>query len=413
MTLWKWLVLDMKRLFRGWGLVLATLLAPLAGLLVFASVVAPLLMTGHDLRVPYAICNEDSSEPVRQFVGMMVNADSMRELAAAYPVADAETGYKLLQEGKVGVLVHIPEDFYQTMNAGQDPVVSLIAYPSHSFEQTMIRITLDGSLRAVGQSQNILQAIGAAVQEAGAGEEAVAAMLETELNDGIEQYLRRRASLGQGGTVSPMGELFPLEYYLSALFSLFAALAMLPALYLSAYDLSGPVCLRGLLADKRIMIRYYGARWLSGAALILLTLVLLLPAGGLIKGLDIFWGNNDGLMWPALAAALILISLSFSALSLLLAGLIKQPRLALWCGFLVILLMAALSGALVAEGKLPRLLAEAGRWTPLKPAMSLIANVLFSLDMSRFVQDMLRLLLMLVLCLGGGFGLVYCRGGVK
>ena len=92
---------------------------------------------------------------------------------------------------------------------------------------------------------------------------------------------------------------------------------------------------------------------------------------------------------------------------------IKQPRLALWCGFLVILLMAALSGALVAEGKLPRLLAEAGRWTPLKPAMSLIANVLFSLDMSRFVQDMLRLLLMLVLCLGGGFGLVYCRGGVK
>ena len=234
-------------------------------------------------------------------------------------------------------------------------------------------------------------------------------MLETELNDGIEQYLRRRASLGQGGTVSPMGELFPLEYYLSALFSLFAALAMLPALYLSAYDLSGPVCRRGLLADKRITIRYYGARWLSGAALILLTLVLLLPTGGLIKGLDIFWGNNNGLMWPALAAALTLISLSFSALSLLLAGLIKQPRLALWCGFLVILLMAALSGALVAEGKLPQLLAEAGRWMPLKSAMSLIANVLFSLDMSRFVQDMLRLLLMLVLCLGGGFGLVYCR----
>jgi len=414
MRLRQWIVLDMRRLFRSRKLVAATLLTPLVGLLVFSSVVAPMLLTGNNLRVPYAICNEDKSESVRQFVSMMTNSESLRDLAAAYPVDDLEIGYELLQAGRVGVLVHIPDGFYETMSAGQDPVVQLIAYPAHSFEQTMVRITLDGSLRAVGQSENILQLLGKTAVEAGADEADIAALLEAEFNNGIDQYLHRRATLGAGGTVSPMGELFPLEYYLSALFSLFAALAMLPTLYLSASDLNGPVCRRGLLAAPAAARRFYVARLLSGAALILLTLLLLLPASLAIQGMGVYWGLQ-GSEWGflALAGALLLISLGFSALSLLLATLSRRPRLALWCGFFLILLMAALSGALVAEGKLPQLLAEAGRFTPLKPSMNLIAGTLFNLEPARYGHDMLRLLLMLALFIAAGLPLVHRRGATR
>lgn len=411
MTLREWLTVDLKRLFRGRGLILATLLLPLLGLMVFGSVAAPMLAIEKDLRVSYAICNMDDSETVRQFVRLMTNSESLRELGTVYPVADEETGYRLLQEGRVGVLVFIPEGFYQKMSAGEDPVVQLVSYPAHSFEQTMVRLTLDGSLRAVGQSQNILDAVGAVLREAGADETAASAMLEAELTSGIERYLQRRASLGQGGTISPVGELFPLEYYLSALFSLFGALAMLPSLHLTASDISGGVLRRGLLTDRRTAVRYCGARLLSGAALILLTLLLLLPASGVIQSVEILAKAKDAAVYPYMAAALLLTALGFSSLSLLIAGLIGKPRAALWCGFLGVLLMAWLSGALVAEGKLPATAAELGHWMPMKPAMNLIANVLFGLDRARYAHNMLRLTLLTALFSVGGSALVCRRGG--
>jgi hypothetical protein len=414
MRLRQWIALDTRRLFRGRKLIAATVLMPLLGILVFASVVVPLLLNAEDIRVPYAICNEDKSEPVRQFVSLMTNSESLRELAAAYPVEDAETGYELLRTGRVGVLVHIPADFYQTMSAGQDPALRLVAYPVHSFEQTMVRITLEGSLQSVGQSENILQLLGQAAVEAGADEVSVSTLLEAELRGGIEQYMQRRAALGEGGTISPIGERFPLEYYLSAFFSLFAAFAMLPSLYLSAADLNGPVCRRGLLASPAAARRYYLARLLSGAALILLTLLLLLPTGLMVLGTGVYWGKHGGgSVILALAGALPLVSLSYSALSLLLAALCKKPLPALWIGFFLILVMAAISGALVAEGKLPEFLAEAGRFTPMKPAMNLIAGSLFNLEPARYGRDMLRLLLMTSLCAAAGLPLVSRKGGAK
>lgn len=413
MKFWQWLIMDIKRLFRGRGLVLASLLTPLAGLAVFSSVVAPMLTLGNQLKVPYAICNEDESEPVRQFVSLMTNSESMKELGTPFPVKDVDIGYRLLKEGKVGVLVHIPKDFYQTMSAGEDPVVSLIAYPIHSFEQTMVSITLESSLQVVGQSQNILQSTGKALREAGADEKLTSTMLDEELTNGIEHFLERRASLGKSGSLSPVGELFPLEYYMSALFSLFGFLAVLPTLHLTASDLSGPVYKRGLLAEKKKVVYYYFARLLSGAVLILLTFLLLIPTAGTIKSLELFrHGENTRIHLP-LASALVLISFSYSAFSMLLSDLIGKPRQALWTGFISILLMAGFSGALVSEGKLPVFLAEAGRLTPLKMSMNLISNVLFNLDGARYAQDMLQLSVLLVLFLIGGFGILYSRGGVK
>ncbi len=413
MRLRQWLSVDLKRLFRGRGLILATLLMPIVGMLVFGSVLAPMLAIQTDLRIPYAICNMDKSKQGQRLVSMVMNSESLREMSKGYPVPDEETGCKLLQEGRVGVLVCIPADFYQTMSCGEDPSLRLISYPEHGFDQTMVRLTLDGSLRAIGQSQNLIDAVGAALRKAGADETAASALLEDELTAGIEQYVQRRASLVHGGTVSPEGELFPAEHYLSVLFSLFAALAMLPSLHLTASDLSGNVLRRGLLTDTKTTVCYFTARLLSGAALILLTMLLLFPVGAIIQGIVIIGRQGGAAKYLSLMAALLLTALCFSALSLLIAGLVRQPRPALWCGFFAVLLMAALSGISAGEGMLPAAFTAIGRWMPLKPAMGLIANVLFRLDQVRYVQDTLRLTLLLAVFLAGGFAAVRRAGGAK
>ncbi len=410
MSLWRWTALDLKRLFQGRGLILATLITPLIGLMIFASVVAPMLVSGEKLSIPYAICNEDGSEPVRQFVRLLTNAESLRELGTAYPVNDLQTGYELLESGRVSVLIHIPADFFAKISAGGDPAAYIIASQAHGFERSMVRMTVDGMLGVVGQAQNLLQRFGGAAKDAGANEAAVAALINAQMSDGIEEYMHRRAALSEGGALSPFGEYFPLQYYLSALFSVFAALAMLPSLYLSSSDLSGPVVKRGLLASKYAVAGYFCSRLLSGGALILLSLALLIPTGAIIQGLDTILGRDSVSDWAALAPALVLISFCFSAMSLLLGALIKRPRLALWCGFFAILAMAALSGALVAEGALPGLLAEIGRWTPLKIAMNLLAGGLFSLDPGRYANDMLRLAIVSIVFALTGLMIVYRKG---
>ncbi len=410
MSLWQWIALDLKRLLRGRALLLATLVTPLVGLMVFASVVTPMLLADDKLRIPYAICNEDGSEPVRQFVRLLTNSESLKDIAEAYPVKDLQAGYELLESGNVSALVHIPADFYSTISEGGDPAAYIIAAESHGFEQSMIRITVDSLLCIVGQSQNLLQSFAGAAEAAGADEAAVTELIGEQMRGGIEEYMHRRAALSQGGTVSPIGEYFPVQYYLSALFSIFAALSMLPSLFLSASDLNGPVVRRGLLASKSAAAKYYCARQLSGAVLILLSLALLIPTGAVLKGLDTLLGQDSIIAWQALVPALVLIALCFSALALLLGSLITKPRLALWCGFFIVLVMAALSGALVAEGALPGLLAEIGRWTPLKPAMSLLANSLFSLDPGRYANDMLRLSIMFVIFALAGLKLVFRKG---
>lgn len=409
MSLFDLLFPDIKRLLGHGRAGLLALLAPLAALLVFAAVIVPLLAGSGSLAAPYAICNEDQSRPVALFINLLANSESLRDISRAYPVDSMETGFELLAQGKVSVVVHVGEDFYQRLLAGEDAQVDLYAYPSHAFEQTMISLTLNNALAAVGQSQNLLEMTGEAAVKAGACPADGARLVADGLDQAIRRHMERRAVLSQQGALSPTGDYLPVEYYLAALFSLSAALAMLPSLHLTAYDLQGPLCRRGALAGKGAC-RFFAARLISGGALINLTLLLLLPAAGLIRELGVYWGRGSGLGWAALLLALPLISLTLSALGICLGALARQPRLGLWCGFYAVLLMAALSGALLAEGALPPIMSGLGRWTPLKPAMSIIANTLFAFNPARYWQDISRLLLLLLAYAAAG-GFLYSRKG--
>ncbi|NLF80138.1 MAG: ABC transporter permease [Clostridia bacterium] len=403
------LILDIKRLLGHGKAGVLALVAPLAALLVFAAIIVPLLAGSGSLAAPYAICNEDQSEPVELFINLLANSESLRDISTAYPVDDIMAGFDLLEQGKVSVVVHIGEDFYQRLLKGENAQVSLYAYPSHAFEQTMISLTLNHALAAVGQSQNLLEMTGQAAVAAGVAPAESARLVADGLDQAIRRHMERRSVLSRQGALSPTGDYLPVEYYLAALFSLGAALAMLPSLHLTAFDLQGPLCRRGALAGRRGR-RFLIARLVSGGLLINLTLLLLLPAAVFIHELGVYWGRGVGLGWLALLLALPLISLTLSALGLCLGSLAKQPRLSLWYGFYAVLLMAVLSGALLSEGMLPPLISELGRWTPLKPSMSIIANTLFAFDPARYLRDISRLLLLLfVYCLAGGF--LYSRKG--
>ena len=83
MRLLQWLSVDLKRLFHGRGLILATLLMPIVGMLMFSSVLAPMLAIQTDLRIPYAICNMDKSKQGQRLVSMVMNSESLRETSKA------------------------------------------------------------------------------------------------------------------------------------------------------------------------------------------------------------------------------------------------------------------------------------------------------------------------------------------
>ncbi len=409
-----WIRTDLKRVFRGWKPVVAAMLTPLFGLLLFAAILAPLLLdAGRDLRLPYAVVNEDESEPVRQFIRLMVHSESLQEVARAYPIKDVKTGHELLQAGKVTVLVHVPDDFYETMEAGRNPEVTLAAYDSHSFERSMIWITLDGSLRAIGQCQNLLQNMQSVMTEAGAAEAESARWMDETLQYGVRQYMSRREVFGKTGTLSPLGDYFPLEYYLAALFSFFAAFTMLPLICKTAEDMRSPVIRRGLLAERRNVLCYLLARLCSGALLIGLTLLIMLPTAGLIQNIHLFReaSSLDMRVWFALPASILLISFAYSAFALLLGSLIARPEIAVWCGFFLILLMSLCAGVFVPDGALPEAMTAVGRYMLLKPAMNLLGNILFRFHGGKYLFDSFRLSLIMIVSVCVAVPVICRRGG--
>ena len=208
-------------------------------------------------------------------------------------------------------------------------------------------------------------------------------------NSAINQYMNRREVLGEGGPISLVGQYLPVEYYLSAIFALFAALSMLPLIHFSAVDAQGAILRRGLLCGIGTT-RFFTARIISGAIFILLVLMMLFPTSLLLRLAGDILGGTYANNFSALASALVLSSLCFSALALTLATWLPSERTAIWTGFFLVLGMAVLCGALIPEGALPKWVAVVGRWLPMRSSMRLLSVSLFDYDKSIFLQDVLK-----------------------
>ena len=386
----RFLICDIKRLFSKRSMIALFILAPAAVMVLFSSIVVPMLFTGRGVRFNLAILQEDNSLEVRSFVHAITRGKAVADLVDIYEVNSLDEGLELLDNQQVSVLVHVPSDIQGIFLQHETVVLSIYSSPAHAMEQSLIIMTLGESLLTVGQSKNQLEGVRDFLLDKGANPAEVDSFVRDMTFTAIRDYMGRRGVLGKVGTVSPLGDFLPIEYYLAAVFVLFAALAMLPLIHFTAADLSGSIFHRGL-ASGRGSIQFYLSRILSGAMFIMLVLLMVFPTSLLLGFAENLIGSAYQASLPALLAVICLISLGFSTLAATLAVWIGKEQPSLWTGFYLALFMAISGGALIPDGSLPDWLSGIGRWLPLRPAMRSLASALFAFDKSLFAADMLRL----------------------
>jgi len=402
MKLGKWLLTDLRRLLRSPSLVAAALLIPLLGMLVFSLVLSPMLLAGNDALVTYVLVCEDDHPMVEMFISVLSEADAIKELAVGEQVETLEEGFAQLESGKASTLIHVKDGFFAALEKWESPQLDLYAYNDHSFEMTMIRMTMDGALQAVGQSQNILWEATDIAMDSGVSVKNADKFFNKELMSGIMQFILRRQVLGQQEQLSPTGRLFPIQYYTGAMFAVFAAFSILPGLYLTSSDLTGGLRRRGLFRGAAAA-RYTAARIFSGCVLTVLTLALAVPFMAILNNVfNTRSTSSYAITWWAMVPAFALLGLTLSAFSFALGSWSRSSENALWVGFFLVVAMALLSGTVVSDGALPEFARVLGRFTPIKTGMNLICGSLYRLDKGQYWVNMAILLAQLVVFTGLG-----------
>jgi hypothetical protein len=356
-------------------------------MLLFASVVAPLLVTRTRVQgTCFAVCNEDGSRATQQFIDYVANSKSLRGLVYVFNVDTLEKGLALVASGEVSGMIHIPAGFYEEMRAGRDVSVDLYGGRMYHLECSLVVIAVETALNMVGRGQNALDVVRVFAVEQGVGEEAADAFYDDMLDLGIEVVTNRRAMLGEEGFVSLAGDYLPAEYYLAAMLALFLALATLPLSGFSAGDFSMSVLQRGMRTGS-MRLRFLTARLLSGAIFLLTVTLLIFPVGLAAASLDRMFDGNS----VALFVAMGVMALSFSAMSLGLSAWVPGRDAAVWAGFWLIMIFATTGGAILPEGMLPEWVKNLGLWSPVRAAMRLLAGTVFDFHADQFAVDLMKM----------------------
>lgn len=385
----RFLTYDLKRMFSGKTMVLMCILSPIIVVMIFSLVIAPMLFTANGLYFNLAICNEDKNEEVNQFIRQMVNSQALADIVDMYPVNSVDIGLELVEKDDVSVLIHIPENLFEDIRNGNEISVPVYAKKSHALESKLISMTLNSSLALVGKSQNVMEAAKNMVIDLGETEENARIFLNDTTDSAIRDYMNRREVFGEGGTLSPMGEYMPVEYYLSAIFSLFAALSMLPIIHFTAVDVSGAILRRGLLCGMG-SVRFFITRIVSGACFILLVQLMLFPTSFLLRIAGDILGGVYVSSFIALFISIVISSFCYSSFAFFIATLLPNEKTALWTGFFLSLAMAIVCGALLPESMLPTWSTTIGKWLPLRSSMRMLSVSLFKYDPAIFLMDLLK-----------------------
>ena len=397
----KLIAIDFKRVFAGWGTVLLCVLAPFCVMLTLSLVAMPMFATTKLTKFSAMLCDEDGSEPVRQFITQLVNSQALKDLIAVYPVATPDKGMELLKSGDATIFIHIPPHMFDDMSQKRHVQLDIYAAPGHELEVAVVRSALSDSLAAVGKSENILELAYWSVRGAGVPQKQSDDFFSKTMDYAINQYMSRREVFGDMGVITPLGDLVPVQYYLAAVYTLFSALAALPLSRKTANDLNGTLLRRGVLAGHNAS-RFFFARILSGMAFILLILLTLIPTGSLFNIANFMRSARLVGSVPAMLFAMLLISCCFSAFAAALPLAARNKDTAGWAGFFVILLLACCSGLFIPENLLPDAVRSAARVLPLSASMHLLSGTLFRFDAAAFWRDagVLSVWCALLLCAG-------------
>lgn len=377
---------ELKRIFSDRLLLVACVLAPVVVILIFSLVFVPMITVSGDAKFSIAICNEDQEAPeTALFISQYVNSQALKDVVRARNTDNYAEAIKLLEDGRVSVVIYVPAGLYGSIEQGKPGVIRLISREINALELSIVEMTLSSSLSVVSQGQNMLAAAELALIEK---EIPIESYYSDTYAKSIFRFMNRRSIVGESGATSALNNYLPIEYYMGAIYALFATLSMLPLIRMTAADASGPVLRRGLLRGTNYF-RFFLNRVASGSVFILIVLSTLLPVMLLLRQSKTLLGSFDGNLL-LLVATMLTAAICFSSLAAALGFWLASDQPALWVGFYLILFMAVTGGALLPVGALPLTAAEIGRWLPLRPAMQLLSASLFHSE-EAVLTDLLQL----------------------
>ncbi len=373
-------VLDMKRLIGNGRIVLLALLVPLIAVVLFGAILIPSLSAEDGISIEYGIVNEDDHEIVGQMINLIANTESIAEYGRAYPISDEKTGIEAVEEGELGLFVHIPEDFYDSLLKERPVTIDVYYSPSYAMQADIILKTVQSCFSIYGQSEVLVSFVGHILEEKGIPENERTAIEDKEYEALIKAQINRGMVLGWEHILSPAGNI-KYEYYLGILFAVFSLFAAFPALYLTARDQKELFSVRRLGEGRAVS--FYFARLFSGTVLVVVSFLLMVLIAAA-------FGGGSGRFSPAFLPAVLLSSLCYAALLIFLGLVAGHPDRCLWIAFYVLLFFIVF-GILIPDTALPEGAAEILRWLPIRPVMSLLSNTVYSSEMNRAGGDFIRL----------------------
>jgi ABC-2 type transport system permease protein len=408
----KYIFYDLKRVFESRALVIICIISPIIIMILFGSIVAPLLFTAKITKFNVAIINEDKSKEVAAFLNQMLNSKALEDLVVPYSVNSLDEGIELLESNDVLIVIHIPNNLLDSIKSKKKTYVDLYSQNGHNLEITLIKMTLNSSLSTVEKGQNLIEYSTKFFLNKGISLEELESFVTHTTNLAINEFMNRRAILSQEGTISPVGEYVPTEYYMGAIFTFFAVFAMIPLAAITSRDLKKNVLQRGFLWNKR-WIAYFFARIFSGFIFISMIIVLVYPSSILSSLLNATLKMDFSTNMPALFFATILSALCYSSMALLIGSVFYKGDISTWVAFYIAIFMAVISGAIIPAVFMPDWVNLSGGLLPFRASMRSITNALFLYDRNQYLIDIYKLIAWNIIFFAGAFFSMRKRGFAK
>lgn len=397
----RFLLCDLKRIFSSRATIVLCIIVPFVVMLLFASVIAPLLITRTRVAAScFIICNDDGTDISKEFINYVANSKAFKGVVYISAVNTVQEGQELIARNEVSGMLYIPKNFYSDMSNGKNVRLEVFGDTFHTLECSLVLVAVESALNTAGRAQNALAAVRDYAVSLGADGNDAQAFYDKLLDLGIRVVTDRKAVLGQDGFISPAGDYLPSELCLSAMLAWFLALATLPLASYSAGDFSMSVLQRGM-RTKGMRYKFLAARLISGAMFLLLVTLLIFPIGLTTASLNRLFNGNIA----ALFASMGLMAVSFSALALGLSAWMPNSEAAVWIGFWLIVIFAMAGGAILPESMLPVWVKSIGLWSPVRAAMRLLAGAVFNFSAQSFQWDMVKM------GLWGIFGIIAAGAG--
>jgi hypothetical protein len=364
----KLFAVDFKRLLQNRMVIIFTLAAPLALVLLVSLAVAPYFYANVRAQsFTVAVWNEDNDPMTESLLQGLIESRSLAGLIQTEFVDSEEEGLRAVADG-AAAYVHIPKGMQDTLVSGGRCVIEYTGNPKMPLKDALLFETLDSGMQLISQAQHAANTLYWDSMDAGLSQDAAADVYNKTAKAYFAGVLLRGTLYEDTAETSPLGDALPIQYYATSFLVLFVALGGLPLARITADDAASGLVHRQLLSGHSPRACFV-SRWLAGALFLLMQFAVLAMAFGLIAG---FSGGV-----PALLIGGVLLSL-FLSLCMVTAGLYaKTSAVAVRAAFLMALALALLGGLLVPSAYMPAVIRDISYYSPLSAGLRLAIGGLF------------------------------------